>query len=234
MSIKESDANGIVTNKKIDFKFILEDFFDFVIWESITSVTIGEIKGETHKTEINNFRKNLKELLVNSVIKVQEQSAFHTKVKDLCKKTPFINEISANYLIDTLSIFRKRLFEIYPEEELASLNINQEKLVNLNNMIEEYVLISYLDKTVLSNAMRILLYASKISFAEINEFRIQLIDLFKDGIEGKISLKEIDDFLRDQLDLMSVKPLIRDFVCHRYLDTFPSLSELLSIKLLIL
>lgn len=219
MTIKESKKMEINNQFDSNFKEVLMDFFDFVIWESF-SLILGEIKGDTNKKNINEFRNKLKYFFIQSVIKSQDQSEFNKNIRGLCKKTKFINIFSSDYILETISIFRKRLFEKFTEEELTSSKLDNDKLKDLLLMINQYVLISYFDKNVLSNIVKTLLYSSRISFAQINEFRIQIIEIFKEGLYGKKDLNKIDGILRDILDKMSLNPLIRDFILSNIFGYF--------------
>lgn len=219
MTKKESDKTEISGQINNNFDIVLVDFFDFVIWESF-SLILGEIKGDISKNDINDFRNKTKYLFIQSIIKAQDQSQFNKNIRLICKRAKFIDEFSSDFIIETISLFRKRLFEIYTEEELISSKIDSDKLNDITRMIEQYVLISYLDKNILSNIVKTLLYGSQISFAQINEFRIQIIEIFKEGLEGKKNLNKIDDVLRDQLDKMSLNPLIRDFILSNLFGYF--------------
>jgi hypothetical protein len=85
MTIKESKKMDINNQFDSNFKEVLMDFFDFVIWESF-SLILGEIKGDTNKKNINEFRNKLKYFFIQSVIKSQDQSEFNKNIRGLCIK----------------------------------------------------------------------------------------------------------------------------------------------------
>ncbi|MHA1728283.1 MAG: hypothetical protein ACTSWY_06085 [Promethearchaeota archaeon] len=208
-----NDGGNKKLYEKSDLEKHLEDFFDFIIWESI-SMIFSEVSVKVNKDDIRKFRKNLKVTFLKSLLKSEYSDIFNEQVNDLYKNSSFINKTMGEYITQSLSIFRLRLYNFLNNKETVEFTIDNSKIEDIKNIVEEYVLLAYLDKFILSDIVRVILYSADISFAEINEFRIHLIEVFKESLEpeSEITLKEINDFLKNKLKKLSLKPLIREFV----------------------
>ena len=77
----------------------------------------------------------------------------------------------------------------------------------------------------LSNVIKILLYSSRISFAEVNEFRIRLIEIFREILDGKSTLKELTDYLESELNRMALERIIRDFISASIIGYFTTITR---------
>ncbi len=208
--------------KEPKFKQELHDFFNFVIWDSISQIII-ESSGNIEQNKIKSFKEELCKLFIKSVTQKQSHNQFKSKYSEIIQSTGFINELMEEYIVETISLFRLRLLNI----------LKNEKQAELSQSIEDFVIISYLDKFVLSNVVKILLYSSRISFAEVNEFRIHLIEIFREVLDGTSSLKDLTEYLESELNSMALDILIRDFISASiigYLTTitrFENYSEII-------
>ncbi len=222
---QELDNIDIDENQKIDLQTHLNDFFDYIIWESISMILV-EVPGDTNNEDIKKFRNKIKQLFLNALISVESPSDFKKKMKILCKETSFINLPMSGYIIETISIFRLRLYSIFSKKELSG-HITDELKKNieiLRKSIEENIIISYMDKYIISNNLiRILLFSSKVSFAEVNEFRIHLIEVFKDILEGKTSLKEVKEFLGTELNNLALNSIVREYISSMIFGSLTSI-----------
>jgi hypothetical protein len=197
--------------KTEDFRKILSEFYDFVIWESVSQI-LSEIPGKTENQQIITFQTELKNLFLESIYQNTAPSDIKRDLCSFCEQKGFIQTPMGDYIVESLSIFRLRLLELFTAEELSSVTIRKSRVEDLIHTIEEYVLTSYLDKIVLSDLFRVFLYSSNISFGELNEFRIHFIELFKESLESKITLKEINNYLYTELNRLSIKPIIREYI----------------------
>lgn len=210
--------------KETKFRRELEEFFYFIIWDSISQIII-ESAGNIEQSKIKYLQENLCSLFIDSVIKHQSHSQFKSKFATIIKSSGFISELMEEYIVETISLFRLRLFNIFTREQLQDESIPQEQRAELQNSIEDYVILSYLDKYVLSNVIKILLYSSRISFAEVNEFRIRLIEIFREILDGNTTLKELTKYLESELNRMALDKIIRDFISASIIGYFTTITR---------
>ncbi len=209
-------------SKKTKFENEIRDFFYFIIWDSISQIII-ESAGNIEQSKIKFLQKSLCDMFVNSIIQNQSHYAFKTKYSAIIKESGFISELMQEYIVETLSLFRLRLFNIFSKDFSS---IPEEKFIELQNSIEEYVIISYLDKFVLSNVINILLYSSRISFAEVNEFRIRILEIFREILDGtSTTLKDLTEYLESELNRMSLDKIIRDFISASVIGYFTTITR---------
>ena len=211
-------------SKQTKFRRELEEFFYFVIWDSISQIII-ESAGNIEQSKIKSLQKNLCTLFIDSVIQRQSHTQFKSDFASIIKSSGFISELMEEYIVETLSLFRLRLFNIFTREQLQSESIEQEQHAELQNSIEDYVILSYLDKFVLSNVIKILLYSSRISFAEVNEFRIRLIEIFREILDGNSTLKDLTGYLESELSRMALDKIIRDFISASIIGYFTTIMR---------
>ncbi len=210
--------------KETKFRRELKEFFYFIIWDSISQIII-ESAGNIEQSKIKSLQNNLCSLFVDSVIQNQSHTQFKSSFASVIKSSGFISDLMEEYIVETLSLFRLRLFNIFTREQLQHESIPQEKYAELQNSIENYVILSYLDKFVLSNVMKILLYSSRISFAEVNEFRIRLIEIFREILDGNTTLKELTEYLESELNRMALDKIIRDFISASIIGYFTTITR---------
>jgi hypothetical protein len=209
----------------INFKLILEEFFDYIIWSSI-SVMLIEIPGNTMNKDVMKLKENIKNQFILSLIRNLPQSVFKNNVNELCTETPFINTLMGEFITETLSIFRIKLLNYFSSDELACMKVSISKIDDMKNTVQEYVIISFLDTIVISNVVRLILYSEKVSYAEVNEFRIHLIEIVKESLESSnLTLKEIKEFLESELDNLSLRKFIKDFISSSIMGYFTALMR---------
>jgi hypothetical protein len=73
--------------------------------------------------------------------------------------------------------------------------------------------------------IKILLYSSRISFAEVNEFRIRLIEIFREILDGNTTLKELTKYLESELNRMALDKVIRDFISASVIGYFTTITR---------
>jgi len=208
------------------FKQELTDFFYFIIWDSISQIII-ESAGNVEQRKIKNLQEQLCQLFVDSVYKNQSHSQFKTSFSTALRSSGFIGELMEEYIVETLSLFRLRLFNIFSREQLKdNSRIPLEKYIELRSSIEDYIILSYLDKFVLLNVIKVLLYSSRISFAEVNEFRIRLIEIFREILDGNTTLKDLTEYLESELNRMSLEKITRDFISASIIGYFTTITRL--------
>ncbi|MHA1110571.1 MAG: hypothetical protein ACTSRE_05680 [Promethearchaeota archaeon] len=211
-------------SKQTKIRRDLEEFFYFVIWDSISQIII-ESAGNIEQSKIKSLQTDLCTLFIDSIIQQQSHTQFKFNFASIIKSSGFISELMEEYIVETLSLFRLRLFNIFTREQLQNESIELEQQVELQNSIEDYVILSYLDKFVLSNVIKILLYSSRISFAEVNEFRIRLIEIFREILDGNTSLKELTEYLESELNRMALDKIIRDFISASIIGYFTTIMR---------
>ncbi len=211
-------------SKQTKFRRKLEEFFYFIIWDSISQIII-ESAGNVEQSKIKSLQRELCTLFVESVIQRQSHTQFKSNFASIIKSSGFISDLMEEYIVETLSLFRLRLFNIFSREQLKNESIEQEQHAELQNSIEDYVILSYLDKFVLSNVIKILLYSSRISFAEVNEFRIRLIEIFREILDENTTLKELTEYLESELNRMALDKIIRDFISASIIGYFTTIMR---------
>ena len=153
-----------------------------------------EIPGNTMNKDIMKLKENIEYKFISSLVRNIPQSAFKNDISELCDDTPFISILMGEFITETLSIFRIKMLNYFSPDELACMEVPSSKIDDLKNSIHEYVLISFLDTIILSNVVRLILYSEKVSYAEVNEFRIHLIEIVKESFDSsKLTLKEIKE-----------------------------------------
>ncbi|MBN2157405.1 MAG: hypothetical protein JW776_15270 [Candidatus Lokiarchaeota archaeon] len=207
------------------FRREIRDFFDFIIWDSISQIIL-ESAGNVEQKKIKSMQKNLCALFVDSILQNYSHGVFKSKFVKIIQESGFVNELMEEYIMETLSLFRLRLFNIFSREQIKNTSlIPQEQYLELEGSIENYVILSYLDKFILSNVVKILLYSSRISFAEVNEFRIRLIEIFREILDGTATLKELTEYLESELDKMVLEKITRDFVSASVIGYFTTITR---------
>lgn len=209
----------------INFKKDLEEFFDYIIWSSI-SVMLIEIPGNTMNKDVMKLKENIKNQFILSLMRNLPQSVFKNNINELCTETPFISILMGEFITETLSLFRIKLLNYFSTDELSSMKVSISKIDDMKNIVQEYVLISFLDTIIISNVVRLILYSEKVSFAEVNEFRIHLIEIVKESLESSnLTLKEIKEFLESELDKLSLRKFIKDFISSSIMGYFTALMR---------
>lgn len=215
----DKSKNGFVSIsiESRNFQRNIKDFFDFIVWESISSMLI-ELPGDTDKNNLIKFRAKLKNAFLESLKESKymlKKYDYKTHLKSICDELEFVNEPMSEYIFETMSIFRDQLLKLLKADGSPDNSKEHLKYQDLEHLIEEYVLISYLDKFTLSNVMKTILYSAKISFAEVFEFRVHIIELFRDALESRTSLKDIQDYLESELDRFSLNLTVKSFILSR-------------------
>ncbi|MHA1820669.1 MAG: hypothetical protein ACTSU2_08590 [Promethearchaeota archaeon] len=231
IKLDKEGSNRVRYIKYIDrIKEAIEEFFEFIVWESISQILI-ELPGNISSREIGALKETIKSIFTSSVLEGKKDYSnvvFKEKIETGLKKFKFVNKSMQTYLKSTLSIFRLRLIELYSKNrekikisDSLSINLNEfrpliylteDDFRELKIIINRNVLVSYMDKIVLSSVIRTLLYSVDVSFAEIYEFRVHLLESFRALIDGVISLKEIRRTLDELLINLSNSSVIRNFI----------------------
>ncbi len=183
---------------QLEIKSLYKNFFDFVIWDVIKPLFSG--------LSINIPYNELKK----SIGKVFVEGALHYKVNydnilEILKKSNLPIAI-IDYIIDLLSKFANQLDSyflknvndinsVYKGKELENI------LHDFNNIINEYILISYFDLIVLKQATSLLVYASDLSLADIYQCRMEFTELLRSALvkDSSLIIAELLESIREKL-----------------------------------
>ncbi len=185
---------------ELQIKSLYSDFFQFIIWDTLKPLFRG--------LSVEIPFKNLK----NTICNIFVEGALHYKV-DYLKITEILKKYNLSdalidYIIDLISKFANQLdgYFLKDQSDIKSVYTGKEFdniLYDFNNIINEIVLVSYFDLIVLKQAGSLLVYASDLSLADIYQWRMECLELFKSALIKDSSLliaellKSVSDKLRE-------------------------------------
>lgn len=189
----------------------LEDYFNIIIWDSLDQI-ICEFPSDYETKKFKQMKQNIRSLFVDSVISLENDFSTERKLEVILDEFEIKTDLIRQYLIETFDILRRQLLEmIEPRKEDDRAKI-EDLIDSIENTVREYTLTSYFDKIILSQAIKPLLYTTSVSYAEINEFRLHLIEIFDEALHDKIKISQIKDYLDEKLNGMSENRIINSLV----------------------
>ena len=183
------------------------DFFDFIIWDVLKPL-FGNISIDVPIIEL---KKEIGQIFVEGALKYKVN---YPKISEILKKHN-IEEPILDYIIDMLSKFANRLDSYFLKDIKDPTSVYEGKqltimLRDFNNIISEYVIISYFDLVMLKQAISLLSYSSDLSLADIFQIRMQCLDIFKTAMSDNVELGigEILASIREKLEIVQDEKLI--------------------------
>ncbi len=96
----------------------------------------------------------------------------------------------SNMSVELITIFN--INEPSGSDSNMSISINTRYMHYLQHLVEEYVLVNYFDQVILAGTIKILMYTEHLSYAQIYEMRINLLEMFREFL---FDTKKYEEFL---------------------------------------
>lgn len=204
---------------ELQIKSLYTDFFQFIIWDTLKPLFRG--------LSVEIPFKNLK----NTICDVFVEGALHYKV-DYLKITKILKKHNLpdaiiDYIIDLLSKFANQLdgYFLKDQSDIKSVYTGKEFdniLYDFNNIINEFVLVSYFDLIVLKHTASLLIYASDISLADIYQWRMECLELFKSALikDSSLIIAELLKSISDKLSEITLNEKIINLIKLQFTSFF--------------
>lgn len=181
---------------KIDQLF--QEFFDFIIGDylkGIFSETTLDFDSTSTLTEIRTVYLNFwKEMLEDKNEDLQDpkmiqniQEIMNEMLSSSINLPFFLQEIVSSS-ISNMSVELANVVQFKDSEFF----LNKRYIRYLEHLIEEYVLVNYFDQFILAGTFKILLSSENLSYAQIYEMRVTLIEMFREFL---FDTKKYNEFL---------------------------------------
>ncbi|XEO77101.1 hypothetical protein WKT22_02130 [Candidatus Lokiarchaeum ossiferum] len=197
-SKQTSKISMIKTSLWSKINLLFQDFFDFIIGDYLKGIfgeTALDFDVITTLTEVRTVYLHFwREMLEGKTEDLQDPKMIQNIQQMISEflsaslKLPFFLQ---EMVINSISNMSAELANIVQFKD-SEVILNQRYMQYLEHLIEEYVLVNYFDHFILAGTFKILLSSEHLSFAQIYEMRVNLLEMFREFL---FATKKYNEFL---------------------------------------
>lgn len=195
------------------YEFIIADIIKGVFSELPPNLNVGDLLNEI-KTDFMAFWQQY--FIPSSESYSTREKTLGLNLRhamiDTVKRYNILGDVMGDFIVNTLVqmsvdlkglIIEKSSFAKKSQNQI-SLQLDKEYMNYLQNLVNEYVLVTYLDHFIVAQAIKIIFYLENIGFGEVYELRQKIIEFFRDFIYNTQKITEFRNFLSENVDQLNI------------------------------